>query len=98
MDRHWIKRIIKGVRNYIFVLDKIGTEVLDLARKYQNGRAPKIGAFAPFDFTEGWFRNSGLYDLCEKYQLRFMNTFIENKCQWNIDERIKEIEDSESFA
>ena len=71
------------VRNYIFVLDKIGTEVLDLARKYQNGRVPRNGTIVPFDFTEGWFRNSGLYDLCEKYQLRFMNTFIENKCQWN---------------
>jgi len=39
--------------------NKIGTGVLDLARKHQTGRAPKIGAFAPFDFTEGWFRNKG---------------------------------------
>jgi len=77
------------VRNYIFVLDKIGTEVLDLARKYQNGRVPRNGTIVPFDFTEGWFRNSGLYDLCEKYQLRFMNTFIENKCQWN-NEKVRQ--------
>ena len=45
------------VRNYIFVLDKVGTEVLDLARKHQNGRVPKNGTIVPFDFTEGWFRN-----------------------------------------
>ena len=57
------------VRNYIFVLDKIGTGVLDLARKYQNGRVPRNGTIVPFDFTEGWFRDSGLYALCEKYQL-----------------------------
>lgn len=37
------------VRNYIFVLDKVGTEVLDLARKHQNGRVPKNGTIVPFD-------------------------------------------------
>jgi len=71
------------VRNYIFVLDKVGTEVLDLARKHQNGRVPKNGTIVPFDFTEGWFRNSGLYDLCEKYQLALIEAFIADKCKWN---------------
>lgn len=78
------------VRNYIFVLDKVGTEVLDLARKHQNGRVPKNGTIVPFDFTEGWFRNSGLYDLCEKYQLALMEAFITDKCKWNNEKVQKE--------
>jgi len=57
------------VRNYINILSKVGTQILDLARSYQKGRVPENGTIVPFDFTEGWFRTSGLYDLCEKYQL-----------------------------
>ena len=30
-----------------------GAQIINLAREHQTGRAPKIGAFAPFDFTEG---------------------------------------------
>jgi len=41
---------------FFAVLNNIGTEVLDLARKHQNGRVPKNGTIVPFDFTEGWFR------------------------------------------
>jgi len=57
------------VKDYIAVLDKIGVDVLNLARQHQNGRSPKNGVFTPFNFTDWWFRTSGLYDLCEKYQL-----------------------------
>lgn len=54
------------------------------AKEHQKGRAPTIGAFAPtIDFTEGWFRSSGLYDLEEKYQTKFMNSFIDEKLNWN---------------
>ena len=63
------------VRDYIAILDKIGAQIINLAREHQTGRAPKIGAFATFDFTEGWFRNSGLYDLCEKYQLALVEVY-----------------------
>ena len=50
-------------KDYITVLNKIGAQFLNLARRHQVGRAPKNGANAPFDFTEGWFRTSGIYDL-----------------------------------
>ncbi|KAF1084841.1 hypothetical protein SPSYN_02011 [Sporotomaculum syntrophicum] len=54
------------VKDYATVLNKICADVLDLAKKYQVGRAPKNGANAPnHDFTEGWFRASGLYELHE---------------------------------
>ena len=78
------------VKDYIAILDKIGAQIINLAREHQTGRAPKIGAFAPFDFTEGWFRNSGLYDLCEKYQLALIEVFIADKCKWNNEKVQKE--------
>ncbi len=35
------------------VLDKVGAEILKIAKKYQEGRAPQDGANAPtFNFTE----------------------------------------------
>ena len=49
------------------------------------------GANAPtFNFTEGWFRTSGLYDLPAKYQLRLMEAFIADKCRWTKDKVQKE--------
>jgi len=54
------------------------------------GRAPKNGANAPFDFTEWWFRTSGLYDLCEKYQVALMDAFVADKCKWNKEKIQKE--------
>ena len=32
-------------------LDKIGAQIINLAREHQTGRVPKIGTFVPFDFT-----------------------------------------------
>ena len=32
-----------------------------------------------FDFTEGWFRNSGLYELNAENQMIFMTWFIEDQ-------------------
>ena len=58
------------VKHYIAVLNTIGTEVLNLARGHQEGRVPENGTTVPTTtFTERWFRDSGLYALCEKYQL-----------------------------
>jgi len=37
-------------------------------KQHQEGRAPTNGANVPtFNFTEGWFRTSGLYDLSVFY-------------------------------
>lgn len=44
----WRRRKASQFRNQ-FVLGKVGTEVLDLARKHQNGRVPKNGTIVPFD-------------------------------------------------
>jgi len=45
------------------LIDKIDTQLLDLACEYQESRVSKDGTIVPFNFTEGWFRNSGIYDL-----------------------------------
>ena len=47
----------------MILLSKIVAEVLDFSKLYQTGRATKKVAIATFDFTEGWFRNSGLYNI-----------------------------------
>lgn len=43
------------------------TQVLDLAKERQTGRVTDNVTDATFNFTEGWFRSSGLYDINEKY-------------------------------
>ncbi|PZN47371.1 MAG: hypothetical protein DIU65_17195, partial [Proteobacteria bacterium] len=79
------------VRDYVRLSERVGAEVLDLAKRHQEGRAPMDGANAPaFNFTEGWFRTSGLYDLPAKYQLRLMEAFIADKCRWTKDKVQKE--------
>ena len=52
---------VQKVSDYNNALEKTSAEVLVLAKTWQNGRAEKKSAVA--DFTEGWFRNSGLYEL-----------------------------------
>jgi len=50
------------VKNYSRTIESIGTRVLDFAKDHQNGRVPDNGTNVPsFDFTEGWFRDSGIY-------------------------------------
>lgn len=44
------------VRNYGFVLDKVGTRILEMAKTHQEGRVPENGTRVTFHFTEGWFR------------------------------------------
>ena len=65
------------VKQYSALLSTVVTQVLNLARQYQIGRVTPEVTFATFNFTEGWFRNSGLYDLCEKYQLALIEAFIQ---------------------
>lgn len=53
-----------SVKNYIRIIDGIGTHSLESAKGCQVGRVPINGTVVPsYDFTEGWFRNSGLYEL-----------------------------------
>ena len=52
-----------NVKNYQRLIDSIGTNLIVLAKQHQKGRVPSEGTNVPtFNFTEGWFRNSGLYD------------------------------------
>ena len=44
------------------LINKIAPQVLVLVREHQKGRGAKNAPSGAFDFTEGWFRNSGLYD------------------------------------
>ena len=56
------------------------TQVLDIARKHQKDRVTKEVTDVTFNFTEGWFRKSKIYDLNDDNQLKLMNWFIDNKC------------------
>ena len=56
------------ISQYAMLQDKVATSVLDLAKERQEGRVADI-ATTGNNFTERWFRDSGLYDLEEKYQL-----------------------------
>jgi hypothetical protein len=62
-----------GVRQMIA---KIPTKILDLARTHQQGRVGEIPTVVEQDFTEGWFRDSGLYELWPCYQSRVMNELL----------------------
>ena len=78
------------VQGYVDILNKVVAQVLDLAKQHQEGYATGNVALATFNYTEGWFRTSSLYDLNEKYQLLFMEKFIADKCNWNKEKIQKE--------
>jgi len=65
----------ENVGRYTMLINKIVPQVLVLVREHQKGRGTKNVPSGTFDFTEGWFRNSGLYDLCEKYQIKLAQEF-----------------------
>jgi len=71
------------IKNYSMLLSRIVTQVLDLSKKHQEGRVTEKVTHVTFNFTEYWFRTSGLYDLNEKYQLDCIERFIADKCQWS---------------
>ena len=48
------------VKNYSQLLSAIVTSVLNLAKQCQVGRVTEKVTMVTFDFTEGWFRDSGL--------------------------------------
>ena len=79
----WSRGVIS---QYVVLQDKIATPVLKLSKNHEKGRvANSATGVATFTFTEGWFRDSGLYDLQEKYQKQLMEGFIADKCNWNKD-------------
>jgi len=70
-----------SIAKYIMLVTNIVPNVLEIAKAHQTGRGTNdvpIGT----NFTESWFRNSGLYDI-EDYQERLINDFIGDKCNWN---------------
>jgi ParB-like chromosome segregation protein Spo0J len=77
------------VKDYIKLINSIGANILEIAKNNQIGRAPQIGAIAPFNFTEGWFRNSGLYELFTKEEYKGLEkSLLEEGCRdalvtWN---------------
>ena len=69
------------VSKHCILVEKISTEVLKTARCHQSGRVDSKSTCV--DFTEGWFRNSGLYDLGATYQPRLLQDFIDSNCSWS---------------
>jgi len=82
-----IAEILKIDRSYIPRFNNIGnkivTQVLDKCKLIQEGRVTNNVTSVTFNFTEGWFRNSGLYELNEHYQNKIIDRFIQDKCNWN---------------
>ena len=72
-----------AVSQYIMLSKEIATPVLELAKENQLGRVAKCATHVAHEFTEGWFRTSGLYDISEKYQLRLFESFKADKFNWN---------------
>ncbi|MFL2129579.1 hypothetical protein [Ruoffia sp. FAM 26255] len=60
-----------NVKKYSMLLNKV-PHILEKSKQHQEGRGTSLVPTGTFSFTEGWFRNSGLYDLNEKYQERLM--------------------------
>ena len=71
------------VNQYSALINNILTPILNLAKEHQLGRVSDNLTIVSFDFSEGWFRTSGLYALNEKYQLNCIERFIADKCRWS---------------
>ena len=50
-----------------------------MARQHQEGRVTDEVTSVTHDFTEGWFRNSGIYGLHSEFQTELMEWFCEEK-------------------
>lgn len=59
--------------------EKVVTEVLNLAKAHQKGRVTEKVTIVTFEFTEGWFRNSGIYALEPGNQMALMEFVIAEK-------------------
>ena len=67
-----------NVKKYSMLLNKV-PRILEKAKQHQEGRGTSLVPNGTFNFTEGWFRNSGLYDLDEKHQQQLMEWFIDER-------------------
>lgn len=52
-----------NVAQHISLLNNVVTGILNLARNHQEGRVTSSVTDVTFDFSEYWFRSSGIYDL-----------------------------------
>lgn len=74
----------KQVADHSRTLESVVPQVLSLAKQHQVGRGTEVvPRGTAFDFTEGWFRNSGLYRLPAQYQLALMQGFIGDRFNWS---------------
>jgi len=71
------------IKNYSMLANKIVPQCLEICKTLQCGLGTKKVPSVAFDFTEGWFRTSGLYGLNEKYQLECIQRFINDKSRWS---------------
>lgn len=68
------------VNQFVMLLENVDTAILDSARTHQKGRVSADDtSVSTFNFTEGWFRTSGIYDLDAERQQDFAEWFIEEK-------------------
>jgi len=61
------------VNHYTRLIDKVDTNVLKFCKQYQMGRVSKNDTMVSFNFTERWFRESGIYNLPGKRQMELIN-------------------------
>ena len=66
------------VANHMRLLENIVTDILEVARRHQEGRVTE-DATSVTNFTEGWFRTSGLYDLSVDSQAEFIEWSVAEK-------------------
>lgn len=78
------------VNNYQLLTNEIDTNILERAKAHQKDRVSANDTNVSFSFTEGWFRNSGLYDLEPQYQHWLLDEFIADRFNWNSSKVQKE--------
>lgn len=86
LDTKEIGQKLNWKKNYVEkhfrIINDISTAVLDFCEQHQRGRVFKKSTIV-HNFTENWFRSSGLFDLNEKYQMDCLKRFITDKANWN---------------
>jgi hypothetical protein len=84
LSHTYIKWETNLVYRYTSLLKNINSpQIFKLAKEYHISNGEKNSPHGEFNFTEGWFRKSGIYDLNKDNQLKLMNWFIDNKCSVN---------------
>ena len=89
LERNWgISR--DYVANFVAIATNIHPSIYNMLKSHQKNRGDQE---PQFEFTEGWFRNSGLYGLSEKRQKQFFDIF------WSLskEEREKPSKEKKEF-